>query len=415
MFRPLTLITAFSISLSAWSASASDLWVGRGTRLDPYIIVDAVDIESLADAVNGGETFAGRHFRLAGDIDMSAAPGFNGIGTAEALEIDSHSFCGEFNGMQYTISGLSIDSSGAAVGLFNSLGEGADVHHLRFDATCTVRGENCVGMAAGRMWGGRVEYIANDGTVSATKTAGGIAGDLRGGVIQSCANHAAVEAVQQVAGIAGQLRGTASVTGCYNTGAVSATAPGACAGIVAVAFDNTTISACYNAGTIHGRYSKEWECGPSAILSDRPAVLWQGSVDGCYYVSPESYATDDLATPLTKSQFTSAEGVALLNAAVATALGGTTDSHADATFRISKGINGGYPHLEWETHPSGAAISDVTADAAVSIAVHGNRVSRTDGRPLRVYTPRGILVARGSEVTLTPGLYIADGYKLSIR
>lgn len=53
---------------------------GAGTAESPYLIEDVEDLKKLAEKVNGGVTYAGKHFKLTANIDLNNEPNWTPIG-----------------------------------------------------------------------------------------------------------------------------------------------------------------------------------------------------------------------------------------------------------------------------------------------------------------------------------------------
>ncbi len=90
-----------------WDGSvAATFPSGDGSETSPYVIKTGAQLAYLAECVNKGTNFAGKHFELARDIDLAGLP-WTPIGnTAETA------FSGRFDGNGHTISGLSVKPSG---------------------------------------------------------------------------------------------------------------------------------------------------------------------------------------------------------------------------------------------------------------------------------------------------------------
>ena len=84
--NPYTLIMPNSnVTINAQTQAAE--WTGDGSADDPYVILNDAQWKTLADRVNAGEGFSGKHFRLDADINVN-----NMIGDVD------HSFKGTFDG-----------------------------------------------------------------------------------------------------------------------------------------------------------------------------------------------------------------------------------------------------------------------------------------------------------------------------
>ena len=169
---------------------------------------------------------------------------------------EANTFKGVFNGKDFTISGLTINSSNNYIGLIGIL-DGGRVENVKF-ANVAINGGSDVGVAVGR--------IINNGTVSGVdvlsgnvrgnKRVGGIVGSIRAyGTVENCSNAATVTAaVYNAGGIVGAAYYTVAnqemyVKNCRNTGAI--TSSGNCAGGI-VGLSAANVSNCINSGAING-------------------------------------------------------------------------------------------------------------------------------------------------------------------
>ena len=83
----IAIASLLALAQGAWA------WDGSGTSTDPYIIKSSIDWKQLADDVNGGNSYSGKFFEMAADID---ALGIS-VGAVDKP------FSGNFNGAMYTL------------------------------------------------------------------------------------------------------------------------------------------------------------------------------------------------------------------------------------------------------------------------------------------------------------------------
>ena len=196
------------------------------TEDDAYVISTIADLKYLAVWVNSGNGYAGKFFKLGGNIafDKNTENNFTPIGTSTSTT--SRPFKGIFDGQGYTISGLNINKpNNDYIGLFG-YAEGATIKGVKLDAS-TITGHQYVG---GILGGGNssttVEncLVTSDVTVSGTYiVVGGIVGLCA--TVRGCTSAAAVSGRQNVGGIIGHGDGS-TVDHCLYTGStVTATNP----------------------------------------------------------------------------------------------------------------------------------------------------------------------------------------------
>lgn len=168
----------------------------------------AEDLLALSRQCSLDSWSRGKTVRLLADIDLSGTD-FAPIPT----------FGGTFDGQSYTISGLTVDSSGSVQGLFRYLQESATVRDLTVEGT--VSAADFVGGIAGENRG-IISNCTFRGTVNGTNSVGGIAGINReNGQITNCRFEGALTGQHYAGGIAGQNPG--SIVRCTNGGNVNVT------------------------------------------------------------------------------------------------------------------------------------------------------------------------------------------------
>ncbi len=112
---------------------------GTGTELDPYIISSASHLTELADgvAVAANNGYANTFFAMTGDIDMSEAGPFAGIGTYANEVTNGVPFCGTFDGKGYKISNVDFTPRSYA-GFFNQVNGGTIKNLTISNITCST-------------------------------------------------------------------------------------------------------------------------------------------------------------------------------------------------------------------------------------------------------------------------------------
>ena len=169
-------------------------------------------------------------------------------------------FAGTFDGNNKTITGLTINQPATDnVGLFASIAEGGTVKNLTLDDVDITANFN-VGAIAGENKG-TIENCSVSGSVtglSDNSFVGGIAGMHCEGTITDCHSSATVEGKAYVGGIVGEseaIAGNASITACYSTGSVTATADingSYVGGVVGYNSYGVILTACYATGNVKG-------------------------------------------------------------------------------------------------------------------------------------------------------------------
>ncbi len=192
---------------------------GEGTQASPYVIATSDDLIKLSTAVELGNNFAEKIFKLTADIDMKGIS-FRPIGNAKT------SFDGTFDGDGHTISYLELRRGSVEnTGLFGVTGNSALLKNLTLNL-CTIE---VYGKYAGILVGnskGRIENCHTTGVLSSSADyLGGIAGNsgVAGSTgeisITGCSFIGTMKGVAYTGGIAGYAFG--KISGCHVIAAIN--------------------------------------------------------------------------------------------------------------------------------------------------------------------------------------------------
>ncbi|MEA4813321.1 MAG: S-layer homology domain-containing protein [Oscillospiraceae bacterium] len=187
-------------------------------------------------------------------------------------------FSGVFNGAEYKISGVYINSASDCRGLFGSLGEGGTIENVKVENSY-IAGDWSTGGVVGYNYFGTVRNCCNTGTVTCSSDiAGGVVGCNREySIVSNCCNTGAVTGIgENVGGVVGTNGG--DITSCYNTGAVTGSNDyvGGVAG-----HNGGTVTGCYNTGTVTGDgYNRS--IGGVAGYNEKPSDDFAATVQYCY-------------------------------------------------------------------------------------------------------------------------------------
>ena len=237
----------------SWANHYADSFArGTGSPSDPYQIETAEQLSLLAVNVNSGTNYNGSYFEQTANIDLSAY-WWDAIGESSSVY-----FSGNYDGGDYTISGIYTKASENYQGLFgyvygSSSSNISEIKNINVKNS-NIQGTQYVGGIVGYAFYTEVSYCSNGANVTATSSnayAGGIAGSITCNSsatiidISYCFNHGNILSTGSAGGIVGMGY---KVSYCYNTGNI--TSYGYSAGIIA--YGNTDINAnlCYNTGTI---------------------------------------------------------------------------------------------------------------------------------------------------------------------
>lgn len=239
------LITLFSALLVAASLPAQISWTifaanefagGSGTEEDPYLISTPNQLAKIAKDCDNGNDWLDTYFLLTDDIDLS---GYSWEPIGGTSSFDETTFWGHIDGGGHSLTNMNVTKDGTAgyftAGFVSQLEAEGSIRRLTI-ASGSVTGYASVGAFAA----------------------------ICSGVIEDCTNHAAVDATASMSGYAGGIAGylrqsllggdaNQRITRCVNYGSISASNVNGmvAGGIVASAYDNSTIEQCANLGAVN--------------------------------------------------------------------------------------------------------------------------------------------------------------------
>jgi filamentous hemagglutinin family protein len=215
-------------------------------------IKTAFAVDNIYDLQNISTNLSGNYY-LTGNIEAGVTAGWNSGAGFMPLGYDPDdggtAFTGTFDGLEHTITGLSIDR-GAYVGLFGYT-SGSTVCNVGL-VDGSIRGAvNAVGSLVGWNSGGEINNVYNTGTVNGANYVGGIIGYNDGGKVGTVYNTGSVTgAGHSAGGIIGSNKGNGAViNNAYNTGKITGSDS---IGGIAGGNKGGTVSNVYNTGTING-------------------------------------------------------------------------------------------------------------------------------------------------------------------
>lgn len=206
---------------------------GGNTAEDPYLIRNVNDLKLLAEKVNSGEAYEGKHFKQTADIDLNNETNWTPIGKS------NNPFKGIFNGDGHQITNLEVTGNSNNAGLF---GYTQDATIKNCNVTGEVKGFNDVGGIVGNA-DGKTQILSCSfrGDVTGEDSyIGGIAGSARG-TIKNCYALADVTARIEIAGGIAGYAYHVTIENCYYSGNVPA---GNSAGGIAGFVSGSTIKNC---------------------------------------------------------------------------------------------------------------------------------------------------------------------------
>lgn len=404
LYTKSALLTAFALCAinssamaQAWDGTSAAWTNGDGTENNPYLIETPQQLAYLSEKVNEGETFEGKYFKLANNLDMGGTKEFTCIGTfdsyfdSDKMQTVDNSlyFKGTFNGDNHVIDNLKINYVNeelGGTGLFACSTKETTIRNLIIGNNSTITGGITTGAFIGQMNGGLLENCENRAYVEANMYSGAVVGVMEDGVVRCCSNRGKLYAATEIGGIVGQGAGTGKVEYCYNVGTIEAFGFGG-GGIGGALYENFSIANCYNIGAVSGE-PNPYLGAPHAVVSDAAKT---STVTNCYYVTDLSKVDDSKATAVSEADIKQTDFLAKIN-------NGTSNFIAD-----EKNINNGFPILSWQNE-SATGIKETTTATTANISIIGNNV--VCDAPASAYTIAGEAISNGTRFTLTPGAYI---------
>ena len=344
------VLTFNVVATNVWDGSSEPWTQGDGTFYNPYRIETAAHLAYLAEKVNEGYqstgqgVFEGERFLLTDDLDLNNL-NWTPIGNVD-YSMNGFYFAGYFDGGYHLIEHLRIQSNADLTGLFAAVGgEEGCVCNLSVSGTVISTGMGASGVVGGVAGDGLVSRCSFAGSVSVTNSgtfcgaAGVVAGVQNGRVVQ-CSSSAAVTVTNSNfmgAAVAGGVvcfaRGMATVSECYNTGSVHASAllMGISGGVLAATVESAEIVvySCYNVGQISGGTSG----GIFGMVSPIDPTKAENAIEvsNCFFLTSaggnNGYGTGMTANEMKTEQFKN-----------------QLDQSAHA-FVMDNGTNNGYPIL----------------------------------------------------------------------
>ena len=397
-----------TMALPGGGAVADTEWYYLDPDAGRFEIGSADELYGLAQLVNeGADDFSGKTLVLTADINMSSIA-WTPIGSWSGLH-----FKGEFDGAGHSIviTNGTISGNEVCFGLFGYL-DGANVHDLTLRGNINVAHSSdsdssvivYVGSLAGFAANSTISRVSSQLNVtvkavvgsSGVLDVGGLIGWANGDTLDSCSNLGGITTEISTLGLGsnkvclaygGGLIGYGmsmtpglSVTNCYNTGAVSCTAPSfaKAGGIVGVLAGSSSfiMRNCYNAGTM--TVSGSSQSAAAALLNES-----KGTLANNYYLDSSAPSTVGIAK--TADELRSAEAVEDLGGAY--------------TY-----VEGRFPKLAWEKTAGTIAIGSMP-----------DKLSYTD---LEDFDETGMTLVvsyeDGTSETITSGWTVVNGKGLRV-
>lgn len=211
------------IQQSDWNKTTLWEFEGYGTQSNPFKIHSQLDLFYFALFVNSGHAYEGTYFCLTADLNLQKNDEYplSPIGFYNPQTQTLNYFSGTFDGNNYKISGLNLNTDNSHQGLFGC--NNGTIKNV--GVAGNVQGGDYVGAVCGYNMG-LIENCYSQALVKTTGSyAGGIVG-LQDGTVNKCYNLGTVEGDNSVGfaigGIAGKNQAQGKIINSFNEGTISA-------------------------------------------------------------------------------------------------------------------------------------------------------------------------------------------------
>lgn len=242
------------------------------------------------------------NYILTANINLSEYENWIPIGTS------SNPFTGSFDGREYTITNLKINSTLSCIGLFG-YASGAKISNITISEPDINGGTSCTAAICGFLYSGTIDNCAVEGgIVSGDCKVGGVVGMTSSSSVTSCYNTGAIECssggLNYVGGVVGYGI-TSTITSCNNSGVIESSNnnnnPNYVGGVVGLATSEstTTISSFYNSGIIKSNSTgsslntTSYVGGVAGSISSITLCYNTGSIENSNTTSSSSYSNSN--------------------------------------------------------------------------------------------------------------------------
>ena len=341
-------------------------WEGEGSEESPYLVDNAEALNALSEYVNKGYSFAGTHFGLAGNIDLSDTEDWTPIGKSASVMFE-----GVFDGQGYAIDNLCSTRGG----LFGYAGGDCVIKNVVLGSGEINSKSSFVGGILGWSEGADIFNCLNGADIQCSGYGGGIAGTVRNGgesTVEGCCNIGSVTGTGSgLGGIVGHLATSrqgaevsVTVKDCYNTGKISGRTN--VGGIAGQLQDGHVLKNCYNAGEVCT--SSE---GSSVYAGPIAGSVTQNNVAENLYYCSDSYSfgiansgSEDASTGVTEKEMLAGDFCKLLG-----------EAFKEDRFALA---NGGFPLLYWQKTEEADEASEMI-DAVIDAIEKIGEVTKDSG------------------------------------
>lgn len=322
-------------------------------------ITTARELKQFRDEVNNGNSFDNEYVYLANNIQLEITEAWTPIGIYHSVDSeDNKPFKGVFDGSNYEINGININTTEKSQSIFG-LVEEANIKNLTLGENNIIIGDLATAGIVGYAYNGTKIYNCHNkcDIQSSGKSVGGIVGvanknvvvancsnkgtitgkdTIVGGIVANCLYGSIINASVNMGNIIGQndivggIVGTAQynsmITNNYNISEIKSVDHVYLGGIVGYLYEACVVSNCYNLGSITGGGSN---------INGIAGYVGESKINNNYYLKDVVVNSEDMnnirgVEAKTEEQLKNATSI----------LG--------SEYKEDTGINNGYPILKWQ-------------------------------------------------------------------
>ena len=230
---------------------------GKIISSEDFIKIEtAEELKQFRNKVNTGNDYEGKYIILTQNITLNTEEQWEPIGlfpnSNSILDNENNKpFKGIFDGQNYEVNGININTEDKAQGFFGLVSEGK-ILNLIIGVNNNISGGNVTGGVCGYLYNnGIISNCVNKSDIN-INSGGGIVGCLnKNGLIVNCSNEGNVVGKHESGGIVGIVGDNCSIKFCNNSGDVT-TSESWAGGIISKLRQDSVCQFCWNAGEIFG-------------------------------------------------------------------------------------------------------------------------------------------------------------------
>lgn len=205
-------------------------------QVEEYILISTPEeLQNIKNHLNG-------KYKQIADIDLQNIA-FSPIGDSR------NPFTGTYEGNNYKITNLSINSTEIFVGLFG-MTKKANLNHIQLENVEVKTTQHSVGALVGELWESKLSNSHASGTVAGDFYVGGLVGSMLASELSNSYATTAVTGGNEIGGLAGNLEKGSKILNSYATGKVEGFDN--VGGLIGRSMSGSNIEKSYATGAVRG-------------------------------------------------------------------------------------------------------------------------------------------------------------------